>query len=52
MGHVICVSGLGVGKVVDFLNNGGFGVKSGHLVEFGDPFNDGSEYLDSCSPQQ
>ena len=44
VGHIICVSGHGVGKVVEFLNNGGFGVKSGHRIEFGDPFNDGSEY--------
>ena len=42
MGHIICVSGHGVGKVVEFLNNGGFGVKSAHLIEFGDPFADGS----------
>ena len=25
------------------LDNGGFGVKSGHMIEFGDPFDDGSE---------
>lgn len=42
VGHIICVSGHGVGKVVEFLNNGGFGVKSAHLIEFGDPFADGS----------
>ena len=47
VGHIICVSGHGVGKVVEFLDNGSFGVKSGHMIEFGDPFDDGSESMRS-----
>ena len=41
VGNIICIEGHGPGKVTEFLKNGAWGVKSGHMIDFGDPFGEG-----------
>ena len=41
VGKIICIEGHGPGKVTEFLDNGSWGVKSGHMIDFGDPFGEG-----------
>ena len=42
-GQTIHVAGLGEGKVVKFLKNGGWGVHSAHTIDFSSPAFDGSD---------
>ena len=46
MGHILCIADHGIGRVTEFLNNGNWGKKSGHMIEFGDPYSTGSTSLD------
>lgn len=49
IGQILCIADNGIGKVTEFLNNGSWGKKSGHMVEFGDPFSTRGEFLNFCA---